>query len=561
MARVSRRAGSARRVWLVAGGLAAGLLAAEAGLRAAGAATLAVRSLSARLAASRGDGYRVLCLGESTTAPYRSIAYPAQLEEILNRRAPEKKARVINAGVPGTNTRLILQELPRRLERYRPRVVVAMMGVNDPLDVAGEKAPGAWRLGRLLRTAEPYAERARLALKRRLHRRLTAAAQADRRRRAEALLRLGRFHQPRRPATAAGLFRSALDADPTYPEACLEAARLWSEERNRDMAVVLLEAGLAADPGHTPSLNALGLLYVAWQERDRAEVLFRRSLAIDRAGQEARLGLSRLFRAQLKYAESEAVLRELLQIAPRNLEALKRLCSLLEFGGRLDEALPPAEAIVRLAPRDAEGYVRLARLHERRRRARPAETAFRAGLAKAAPDAKLYAELAGFLLRRGRAAQARDLLERGLALFPESVPLHSGLAEVHAKAGDIPAAEAAERRAGEISAASMLPATRRNYEALRAELRRRGIPLIAVQYPMRDAAPLRGLFRADEGVEVADNRNAFVEALARHGWNGLFVDTFAGDFGHCTTLGNRLLAENVADALSRLERRTGAGPA
>lgn len=89
------------------------------------------------------------------------------------------------------------------------------------------------------------------------------------------------------------------------------------------------------------------------------------------------------------------------------------------------------------------------------------------------------------------------------------------------------------------------PTTRRNLEAVARTLRRRGIPMVAMQYPRRPAAPLRELLRGLH-VVVVDNRSIFEEALKRGRYEDYFIDRFAGDFGHCTSRGSRLLAENLA---------------
>jgi hypothetical protein len=48
-----------------------------------------------------------------------------------------------------------------------------------------------------------------------------------------------------------------------------------------------------------------------------------------------------------------------------------------------------------------------------------------------------------------------------------------------------------------------------------------------------------------------DNERIFQNAVARGSYQQYFVDMFAGDFGHCTPKGNRLLAENAADSILR----------
>ena len=75
---------------------------------------------------------RILALGESTTADYFSrdiSAWPRQLESRLLREGID--ARVYNEGLPSTTSAMILSRVPEYLEKYRPQIVVAMMGIND----------------------------------------------------------------------------------------------------------------------------------------------------------------------------------------------------------------------------------------------------------------------------------------------------------------------------------------------------------------------------------------------------------------------------------------------
>ena len=75
---------------------------------------------------------RILALGESTTADYFSSAksaWPRQLESRLLRAGID--ARVYNEGLPSTTSAVILSRVPEYLEKYRPQIVIAMMGIND----------------------------------------------------------------------------------------------------------------------------------------------------------------------------------------------------------------------------------------------------------------------------------------------------------------------------------------------------------------------------------------------------------------------------------------------
>jgi lysophospholipase L1-like esterase len=119
-----------RKIALAAAGLAAGLALLELGLR--GAARLAAPP--APPSRPPGGPRVVLCLGESTTAPSWGVdhSWPLQLGRILNEGRGEGSFLVVNKGIPATNSGAVAAALPGWLEQYKPDVVVAMLGANDP---------------------------------------------------------------------------------------------------------------------------------------------------------------------------------------------------------------------------------------------------------------------------------------------------------------------------------------------------------------------------------------------------------------------------------------------
>jgi hypothetical protein len=77
--------------------------------------------------------FKILALGESTTADYFSAkslgSWPRLLEEKL--RQAGVNARVYNEGLGGTSSAMILSKLPSYLDHYQPDLVISMMGIND----------------------------------------------------------------------------------------------------------------------------------------------------------------------------------------------------------------------------------------------------------------------------------------------------------------------------------------------------------------------------------------------------------------------------------------------
>ncbi len=73
---------------------------------------------------------RVLCVGESTTALGGKYSYPYILGQFLNSNSGTEFC-IINKGVPGTNSVAIVKQMPEYINRYKPQIIVAMMGIND----------------------------------------------------------------------------------------------------------------------------------------------------------------------------------------------------------------------------------------------------------------------------------------------------------------------------------------------------------------------------------------------------------------------------------------------
>ena len=88
----------------------------------------------------------ILFLGESTTAGAfldnsQENAYPAQVEQILQKKYPNKKIRSYNKGVTSIETTAILRNLDRNMIKYKPNLVILMAGLNDHF-VPNEKTLG-----------------------------------------------------------------------------------------------------------------------------------------------------------------------------------------------------------------------------------------------------------------------------------------------------------------------------------------------------------------------------------------------------------------------------------
>lgn len=94
--------------------------------------------------------------------------------------------------------------------------------------------------------------------------------------------------------------------------------------------------------------------------------------------------------------------------------------------------------------------------------------------------------------------------------------------------------------------------TFKNYQKLAQICKLNNIKLVAMQYPMRPIEPLKQILDLYSNVSFVSNEKIFKEVLKIKKTDDIFIDLFAGDFGHCTDLGNQMIADNLADTLVKL---------
>jgi len=116
-----------KKIAIVICGIFFSIISLEIGIRLGGLALLSIQEYRNSQAIKQKDVYRIMCLGESTTARQ----YPRFLEEILNKRNIGIRFSVIDKGIIGTNTFVILSQLKQNLDIYKPNMVVVMAGMND----------------------------------------------------------------------------------------------------------------------------------------------------------------------------------------------------------------------------------------------------------------------------------------------------------------------------------------------------------------------------------------------------------------------------------------------
>jgi lysophospholipase L1-like esterase len=113
--------------------LALGLL--EGGLRLSGWSIRFSQRLSNPDLDFRPDEFRIVALGESTTAQFwsegRRAGWVDQLQENLNAAGLGRRFKIVNMAVGGSSTPFLLNDLEAAFPLIKPHAVITMMGIND----------------------------------------------------------------------------------------------------------------------------------------------------------------------------------------------------------------------------------------------------------------------------------------------------------------------------------------------------------------------------------------------------------------------------------------------
>jgi hypothetical protein len=88
-----------------------------------------------------------------------------------------------------------------------------------------------------------------------------------------------------------------------------------------------------------------------------------------------------------------------------------------------------------------------------------------------------------------------------------------------------------------------------NYRKISALIKASGARHAVMQYPVRNIDTLKKIFEGDDGITFISNQETFEKMLTKHKFSDLFVDDFAGNFGHATPLGNKTIATQIIKVL------------
>lgn len=528
---------------LIALGIVLSLVILEIGLRLGGFIFLTLQEMNNKVSLDDQQTIRILCLGESTTALGGNAVYPRQLEEILNSRQHDLKFKVINKGIPSITTYHVVTHLDGYLDQYKPQIVTAMMGINDganyksSYDKKGSLWPSFWRQSRIYKFFQLLAIHLDQIRKERKIQEI--------RTRTKKLQQVIESRPTSNDYTRlAGLYRVLLD---------------WDDE------VRALEKAIQIDPNNYEAYGYLGLNARRCGDYKKAAVMFRK--AVDHTPDkgdfllQAYTHLAEAYTLSGDYEKAEAVHHEAMEKAPGYLNGFYFIGDLYLQQGYCGEAVQYFRKQLEINPSSELTYGKDAFCLRQLGFSDVAGRLLWEGIKLNPTSAIIHAELASHLIAQEDYAEAEKILEKAMALKKDlyneiDINLLDFLMTSYEKQGK--KKEAAQvRRIIQARNDNINFETFQNYQILQDQLLKRNILLVAVQYPMRPIKSLKNMLNGGPNKILVDNEASFKQGVEKNGYDYYFNDRFAGDFGHCTPAGHRLIAENIARAiLEYLQNRT-----
>lgn len=477
----------------------------------AGGAFFLLRQQQDNKASFAADEVRILCIGESTTALGGVNSYPAFLERILNEKASAAFFKVINRGMVSKNSRDIYEQLLRDIRQYRPHIVVGMIGVNDTKETlsVGARA-GVAEFFRRLRVVKFFTL---------LGEHLSRRGLTD-----------GPFSPERLPAAGYQLSVS--------PERGISGLRDELAQLQQLRQDVLADLGREGLPGELR--NELSRRKVILEER-----IF---LVLKETG------FLQTFNGL--YEEALGTFNEALSLRANDPLVIMEYIRSLRMLGRYTAAFVLLDRMLKAAPDEPFFLLETGKVLLGLGKPAEARNVFMRLVSLKASSEWIYLEVGAMLDEHGFYSEAEQALLQAYHLNGWDHTTIMLLAQVCEKQGKTAEAQAYRKEAGiqQTRMDEYLPVTVHNYNQIVDAVRASGAQMVVMQYPVRRLEPLRAIFPADSGIIFVENRVNFMSALAKEGFARYFSDNFAGDFGHCSAHGNRLIAVNLAEVLFALRQ-------
>jgi len=522
----------------------------EVGLRVGGFMMLTIQERRNNRSIEKKGTYRILCLGESTTANGGEYSYPRQLEIILNQQNTGVNFSVINKGIWGTNSFAILANLEDNLIRYDPDMVITMMGVNDDEYIREEYI--------FKKNEDSSSKEIMLFLKSFRTYQFVKLLNLHAVNKVKKLVFLNKkekrendFEKMISFEAQVKNFKEKIKKNAYNDQLYLELGKLLLFEGRFKKAGKIFQKAIKLN--HENYMTYLDLIWTYYEDQGeliQANKVLQGALAMNPENDLAYVHLGQFYSEVLrKYDKAEEILRKAIEINPNNDTVFTGLGKNFMAQREYDQAGKVFQKALAINPKSDGAYVELGRYYWLQEEFLKAEEMLDKAVELDSGNSVEYVEIIECCFRQKGFDTAEKLLKKAIVMNPQDAEAYDILAYVYDEQDETELVSENTEKANAIRAAYDNSLTRNNYHRLKEILAQKGIRKVFVQYPMRSVEMLKGMFKGREDIIFVDNEHIFKEAVIREGYDEYFTDRFAGDFGHCTAKGNYLLAKNIMNTI------------
>ena len=472
-----------KKVSLIFLGLFLALIILEISLRLGGFITLSLQEKNNLASLKQKGTYRIMCLGESTT----SHQYPPFLEEFLNKQNIGIKFSVIDKGIPGTNTMFILDQLESNIDKYKPDMVITMMGINDfgshmPVEdysdskiMSSLQSLKVYKLVKLIYLHFKEKTKEKRFIEQKQESLAIKEIQST-----DTKLNTDEFYTEEDRHQLEEELKESIETNPGNDWAYVELGVLYRDQGKYLEAEEFLKKVITLNPRDIEGYIELGITYWNQDKLSQAEDLFKKAILLQPRHANAYIELGRVYWNQGKLSEAEGLFKKAIELNPKNTWAYVELGVLYRDQGKYLEAEEFLKKAIELNPKDDWAYIELGRVYWEQGRFPQAEALFQKAVAADPQDVEAYFELGITYQEQGKFSQAEEAFRKAIAIDSEYDRAYGALYVLYKTIGDFVSADKYLDKAYKIRLGKYDPVTANSYHKLKSILDQRNIQLVCV---------------------------------------------------------------------------------
>ena len=452
----------------------------------------------------------ILCLGESTTAWGMANSYPSLLQQGLDAKFGTGQFLVVNEGVAATDSSKILISLDEKIQKFKPDIIITMIGINDfwslkQTDFFDSKVK-IYKFIKLLLIN----------------------------------LKLWYSESQRKPA---------LEEQPATRSSLTAAGRNLLDQKDFVQAEFYFRKAIELAP---TTENYFGLANAELELGKTAEAennFYKFATQLNTAAAFTEVGNLFYFRFGVADDYGQKIARKFLEkallIDPNYIPALKLLgCGYANNPPNREKALIYLQKAYALGSTDSDVIGSLADIAIFFGKNSEAEKYLKTGLnSKDQSVFFVWQRLIRVYISEKKFEEANECLEKFQEQYPGNQSVMDTKDEILKAQGLLNTTD--QSRNVTYRNFLSLPATRDNYASIAKKIEGNGIRHVVMQYPLRGIDELKEILKSYPKIIFVENSKNFEKSLQTKKSSDLFIDKFAGDFGHFTPIASQLIAEQL----------------